>query len=562
MIKKSKLFGLAAVITAIVAIAIIGVGVASCSGPEGPIGPEGPQGPAGSSGTDGSDGSDGSDGQSGADGRPATPVVVYIITFDSGDGSAIDPESLMKGGKATEPKHPTRPFTAEQLLDGGPGLYRTGNDSGWVFVRWLLDGEPYDFDLSVTTDITLTAEWAPPGKISTGSGGIGAAPADADFVDKALAFVIANPASYYLVINDDYSVATTKTATATGITLNIIGLESERTITSATPNGKLFDINNTARLNLRENIILNGKAGTLTEPLINITNGTLNMFDGSKITGHTTSDYRGTIYLNGNTASFVMDGGEISDNRTTSINTTAFKSGIITIEAGTFTMNDGAITENTLTYGASICVFNMGTVANPIFYMNGGSITKNTSTNGTGGVCLYNRSSFFMNGGTITENTSTAVNDAAGGVYTNMGLLVMSGGSIIGNTGPGYVGDVFNMSPSWNPTKLSGNATIGSYVTPSGGISFNPVILINNWKGTIQDLYLWANVPTMPTVITNWTTSGSNTVLRGYDGYTLVAADVDKLKNGYFLNSNLIRQDFASAGRGILRTGTGIGNIL
>jgi hypothetical protein len=532
MIKKSKLFGLAAIVVAIVVIAIVGVGVASCSGPEGPIGPEGPQGPAGSSGT-GADGADGSDGQDGSDGRPATPVVVYTITYDSNGGSAVDSEELIKGGKATKPEHPTRPFTAEQIMDGGPGLYRVGAGSGWIFNRWILDGEPYDFDKAVTADITLTATWSPPGKIDTGSGGINAVPADSDFFDKALTFVIGNPASYYLVIDDDYIAQTKKTATVTGITLTIVGLEIERTITSNATDGTLFDINNGAQLYLEDNITLKGKVGNSTQPLINITNGTLYLQTASsKITGHTTGGNNGTIYVTGTTSRFVMDDGEISGNENTN------SPSIVKIDkGGRFTMNDGIITENkTVAGGAAVNLFYTAGISDQgYFTMNGGTITGNTNPHSTGGVYIGRDCVFTMTGGIITGNTAPI-----GDVFISYNLYLRTNFILSGNAAIGTLGTV---SASYTGTPPS------KYTAP---------IRISNWTGAVQVLNLYYENSAFANVATMFV---SKPLIAPEDGsnYTLISADIDKFKQFFFLNSNFIQQDISTQGKGIVKSGDRIG---
>lgn len=64
----------------------------------------------------------------------------YKITFDTGAGSAVNMQIVQKGGKVALPTAP--------VLEGSE------------FVRWLKDGEPYDFATPVTEGFTLTAEWS------------------------------------------------------------------------------------------------------------------------------------------------------------------------------------------------------------------------------------------------------------------------------------------------------------------------------------------------------------------------------------------------------------------
>jgi hypothetical protein len=566
MMKKRYFYGFAAIVTAIVVIAIIGIGVTSCSGPEGPMGPEGPQGPAGSTGS----GQDGSDGQDGQDGRPATPVVVYTITFDSNEGSAIDPEKLMRGGKVTKPEHPTREFTHEQIFVEGAGLYRTGAGSGWIFLGWFLNGEPYDFNASVTTDITLTAQWAMPGKISTDSDGIDAVPTNADFFDKALAFVVDNPASYYLVINQDYTSDSAKSATATGIALTIIGIGSERTITANPINGVLFNINNGAQLYLENNITLKGRATSTNSSLISITDGTLNMNDGSKITGYTTGNNEaGMIYVSGTTASFVMNGGEISGNQSTNTGTNG--SGIVKIYGGaTFTMNDGTIKGNTVASSMAACIYVQGS-SNIISYfiMNGGTITGNTNTNancGTGGVYINNSSIFRIEDGSITNNTANATTGAnnrngAGGVYihnySGQISVLLYGGSITGNISP--MGDIYYNTTANRTFNLYRNATIGTMTVLS--YTDLPLVTVSknvnySWTGSVQVLNLYLDNTNFTTVANAFI---DKQIIRAIGGNELTSADIDKVKKFNFLNSNLVEQDISLQGKGIVKSGAKIG---
>jgi hypothetical protein len=542
MIKKRKLSGLAAIVTAIVFIAF-SVGVTSCSGPEGPIGPEGPQGPAGSSGADGSDGSSGQDGQDGSDGRPATYVVPCTVTFDTGEeGTKVDPQELIKGGKANRPGSAFRPFTQEQMYAEGAGLYKVSTDNGWILLGWKMqDDSYYDFDKAVTSDIHLTADWAMPGKIDTGSDGIDAVPTNADFFDKALEYVIKEPASYYLVIDDDYTAESTKIATMTGISLTIVGLENERTITSGTgtTGGTLFDINNGAQLHLENNITLKGKSTASTSSLINITNGSLTMNDGSIITGYTTSAALvGAIDINGVTARFVMNGGQISGNQNTN---TAKDAGIVIIRnSGLFTMNSGTITGNTV--AAAGCI--------------------NT-----------NEGTLTMYGGTITENSNTNTGAYPGGVYiqniTRNGLA-MYGGSITGNTG-GKMGDVYRAGI--NTTAASANKDIIIFYEGDGHIGILTTVhhtgtvadataaqikIAGRWTGSVQTLNLFYDFADFSIVNSFF---NNKFLVAKFGSYTLTSADIDNFKQVNFMRTDFQTQSIANTVYVLVRSGANIGKI-
>lgn len=64
------------------------------------------------------------------------------VTFESNGGSAVSPQTVASGGKATRPADPTR--------------------EGFAFTGWYSDSDvsvPYDFDTPVTGNITLYAGW-------------------------------------------------------------------------------------------------------------------------------------------------------------------------------------------------------------------------------------------------------------------------------------------------------------------------------------------------------------------------------------------------------------------
>ena len=63
------------------------------------------------------------------------------VTFDSNGGSAVDEQTVGYGSKATEP-------SPAPTMEGG------------TFLGWTLNGEDYDFDSEVTSNITLVAKWS------------------------------------------------------------------------------------------------------------------------------------------------------------------------------------------------------------------------------------------------------------------------------------------------------------------------------------------------------------------------------------------------------------------
>lgn len=63
----------------------------------------------------------------------------HTVTFDSGEGSRVDGQTVKEGDPVAKPDNPTR--------------------EGYAFNGWLLGDAPYDFTQPVMQDLTLTASW-------------------------------------------------------------------------------------------------------------------------------------------------------------------------------------------------------------------------------------------------------------------------------------------------------------------------------------------------------------------------------------------------------------------
>ncbi len=66
-------------------------------------------------------------------------VQKYTVTFNSNGGSSVASQTVESGKTATKPSNPTR--------------------SGYTFVEWQLNGNTYNFNTPVTSNITLVAKW-------------------------------------------------------------------------------------------------------------------------------------------------------------------------------------------------------------------------------------------------------------------------------------------------------------------------------------------------------------------------------------------------------------------
>ena len=75
-------------------------------------------------------------------GDGSVSTLPHTVTFNTGEGSAVDSQVVADGAKATKPADPTR--------------------DGFVFAGWYADADlksPYDFSMSVSEDLTLYAKW-------------------------------------------------------------------------------------------------------------------------------------------------------------------------------------------------------------------------------------------------------------------------------------------------------------------------------------------------------------------------------------------------------------------
>jgi len=266
------------------------------------------------------------------------------------------------------------------------------------------------------------------------------------------------------------------------ITITLTGDSANRIVSLQMVYGSMFIIRSGVTLVLGNNITLQGHNANNAPLVIAHNGGTLIMNTGSKISDNTnTSSTGGGVVVSGGLGSsasgnFIMNGGEISGNR-------AFGGGggVAVSAFCTFTMNNGKIINNSAnSYGGGVLVYGS-------FTMEDGEISNNTLTGNPlhtiarqvlGGGVYVNQATFTMNGGKITGNTASdsfmfGVSSASGGgVYVNgitgyPAYFTMTGGEISGNSvsasllfrgGGVQVGD------------SSTSSSTGTFFTKTGGI--------------------------------------------------------------------------------------------
>ena len=263
-------------------------------------------------------------------------------------------------------------------------------------------------------------------------------------------------------------------------TLNLtnVTINGNRTSTSLSDLANaLVVVNNGATVNLNSGacIMKNRANAVISGGGVTVTGGTLNMYDGAVIQDmhvHNATangaQYVGpavTVF----SGAFNMYGGIIRYNDG--------HVGAVSVLSGTFTMNDGTISDNIANNNGvgGGGVYNAGT-----FTMNGGTISGNTSWKNGGGV--YNAGVFNLIAGEISGNSAT-INETnnldcnGAGVYT-IGTMTMSGGRIVNNTSKGSAGGILIEGGVCNMTggEISGNSTVsysGGGVFAGGTGSFN-----------------------------------------------------------------------------------------
>ena len=215
-------------------------------------------------------------------------------------------------------------------------------------------------------------------------------------------------------------------------------------------------------------------------------NATFNMFDGAVVAnnegvwGGGVSLLTQTLFQLTNTASFTMNGGEISGNAANGLGGGVLVFATPGSAGSTFTMSGGTIggdtpkEANTATNGGGVNIDGAGT-----FTMNGGKIMGNVATGSGGGIDFNGISPFTMNGGEISDNQATW----GGGVMIRPNRTFnMNNGEISDNTASAQGGGLFvGSGAAGNGIFTMDNGEIDdNQATLGGGIFVNGIATINN----------------------------------------------------------------------------------
>ena len=196
--------------------------------------------------------------------------------------------------------------------------------------------------------------------------------------------------------------------------------------------------------------------------------GDLIMNSGTIITNCYNSSGGGVLI--GEHASFVMNDGEISHNKTM---IGSYNGGGVSLkgEGSDFTMNDGSINDNSSIWGSGV---GMGMAST--FTMEGGTISKNKSLDtsrqgGGGGVHVYVMSTFTMNDGVISDNSDWYGGGVLVGQSSHVNepsdwcMFIFNDGEISGNTST-FGGGIH---AQWNGIIEMNGGTISDNLAYAGG---------------------------------------------------------------------------------------------
>ena len=187
-------------------------------------------------------------------------------------------------------------------------------------------------------------------------------------------------------------------------------------------------------------------------------------------------------------------------------------SDLVYITAGTFRMLEGSkITGHQVSGASYAAVYINGSSA--VFEMSGGSIDGNINT------------------------TAATTTTASGGVFFTGGKIIMTGGSITGNThGTAQASDVYHAVTSANSFTMSGNANIGALKLNAITANTGATVGAAGWTGAITTLNLRGDTGAIETASGYWTGS-TRTIFNNID-----AAQVNNIGLGEFISSNNARQ--------------------
>lgn len=345
----------------------------------------------------------------------------------------------------------------------------------WERTAWYVseDGsdEPYVGDETAYGDGTFDYPYATIAKALTDINTVGSSEYDYEIVVSGR--LLGSGTTTFIVINlstDHAKSLTIRGATGNGADV----LDSGNRGGSGT---SVLSISTKVPVILKDIVITGGRTSN-SDAGAGITVGsgsTLTLASGAIVTGNTQWNNSalgaGGVFVSGTL--YIEDGARITQN------TASCSGGGVTLyksSSAKVIMNGGEISNNSAGYDSLSSRYGGGVYVNQYssFEMNGGEISGNTASSGGGVYMSYGN--VTLNDGAISDNTVSG--SGGGGIYNDYGQLLMKGGSISGNVSAGYGGGVYNYSNyfSLNGGEITGNTAYygggvynGIYFTMNGG---------------------------------------------------------------------------------------------
>ncbi len=382
----------------------------------------------------------------------------HAITLDANGGSFAGSDSV------------TVYRTEGSTLNGGDLDIPTR--SGFYLSGWTVSGTPVTFPHTVSAPVAFTAQWtANPSSGGGGGGGTPVVPSTPPVIDPYVMYVnpsagadtsdgfsettalatiqaavdkivAANDGSAYTILLMGDVLDSSSGAYDSGKNSSLVNIAppanlnltiksnidgTTRTIDAArssTSTGRVMYVGAKASVTLQDVVVTGGNLGNENGGGVCVDSGGIFIMNDGIISNNFAGFDGGGVYVSQN-ATFIMRGGSIKANEVVAGAVNFSGGGGVYVNGGTFTMEDGEITQNYgLKYGGGVCVIS-GTLS-----MSGGEISSNIVTGDGGGVYVVAGATLEMTGGVISNNAATG----NGGGVNLSGTLTMTGGSISGNT--------------------------------------------------------------------------------------------------------------------------------
>ncbi|MCL2229705.1 MAG: InlB B-repeat-containing protein [Treponema sp.] len=247
----------------------------------------------------------------------------------------------------------------------------------------------------------------------------------------AFAFIGSQEGEFTVTLRENQTMTANRTINFNQ-NITITGSGGMRTIDGSTIGTAvvMFTLNFTsASLTLGNNITLQGRTNAGTAAVVNNTNGTFRMLEGSRITGHASSSATSAaVNITGASSVFEMSGGSIDGNNNTIGATNTNATGGVYFTGGTFTMSGGSITGNTQGTEASD-TYHAVTTANRFTMSGNASIgtLKLNATSTTAGATMSIGTGWTGNITTLNLRGEINAIATALGYWTNSTRTILNG---------------------------------------------------------------------------------------------------------------------------------------